>query len=107
MKTITISVHPDWECEVVGELRESLDVGELSQSMVQINMLPDMTIEVGWEPEGDPNGSYEITFSRGLQVIQEWHRESGREAGRLVERIMTYVMPGITPTSGGNISAPT
>ncbi len=53
-----------------GRLYESYDQRNLDQDILEVDLDTGLTIEVGWYPEYDPNGSFRITVFRDHWVNQ-------------------------------------
>ncbi len=82
---ITIPLSLDPKCKVIGALYESDDVRELSQDMLEIHLPSGVSIEVGWTPEADPNGAYEVLVCCGLEVNRKIALTTAAEAKLVIE----------------------
>ena len=87
MNLIPLSLTPEWSCQVIGSLQESDDVSELSQDMLEVHLPGGLSIEVGWVPENDPNGAYQILLCLGMKVKREITRKTAVEARLVVEEL--------------------
>ena len=77
--------HPQVECQVIGSLYESDDLSELGQDMLEIILANGILIDAGWYPEGDPNGCYVISVTRGLDEMAEARRTTdASDAAKIV-----------------------
>lgn len=57
-------------CKVTGYLYNSDDPRDLGQDMVEVHGPNGITVDAGWVPEGDPNGSYQIAVCRGMKHLR-------------------------------------
>src|SRR4051794_20889759 len=65
---MTPALSPPWR--TAGYLYDSPQNESLGEDMFEAE-LPDGTlIAAGWSAEGDPNGTYQVTVTRGLKLIQ-------------------------------------
>lgn len=66
MKKITPEVPG---CTVTGYLYDSDDPRDLGQDMLEIHGQNGVTVDVGWVPEGDPDGAYLIAVCQGMRHL--------------------------------------
>ena len=70
MKTIKLnSLETYFGCQVRGFLYESDDPAEMGPDMIEVELANGTLIDCGWYPDGDPNGAYEITVTKGMRDL--------------------------------------
>lgn len=67
MKKIVPSVPG---CTVRGYLYDSDDPRDLGQDMIEVCGPDGITVDAGWVPEGDPNGTYQVAVSQGMRQLR-------------------------------------
>lgn len=85
MRTIQLDLGPG--CELIGALHESEDVRDLSQDMLEIRLLCGMSIEVGWMPEADPDGAYEVLLCRGSDIVAKVTKPTAAATKLVIESL--------------------
>jgi len=60
-----IELHLPEDIKVLGQFYDTNDPMYLLQDILEIHLPNGICIDVGWHPEGDPNGSYRIVVFRG------------------------------------------
>ena len=100
MNVIPLSLAP--ECIVRGDLRESDNTSELSQDMLEVRLPGGLSIEVGWVPDNDPSGAYEILLCLGMDVKLEITTRSPWRAKSAIERIANHYLSLIAPECIGD-----
>lgn len=64
IKPYPFELPADHHCEVVGFLYDADDAADLGQDMMEVRLASGFTIDAGWYPEGDPQGTF---------LVKAWH----------------------------------
>ena len=97
--------------EVRGELLSGRQPDCMLQDLLELKLPTGITIDVGWHPESDPNGSYRVVVFRDYwrnQLQQPVLTRSIRELVTIVEKLAReYSGPGRTTVFGKTNGGPT
>jgi hypothetical protein len=89
--------------QVVGRLTDDLsETSLLDQDILEVQMPDGLTIDVGWFPEYDANGAFEIRVYRdymGNHVAGPWQSRDAHEALRIVKRLAAACLVLADPRS--------
>jgi hypothetical protein len=88
---------------VKGCLYPTKDPAYLREDLLEIDLPSGLTIDVGWYPEGDPEGAYRIVVYRGYWVQQVIEPITTADTERAVEVIRklcsTFAAPRLSSSS--------
>jgi hypothetical protein len=104
MKTIKLnSLETHFRCQVRGFLYESDDPAEMGPDMIEVELANGILIDCGWYPDGDPNGAYEITMTKGMRdLIPPFCVDTIENASEMIQSLVAVVTGGggVLPSIG-------
>ena len=76
-----------------GSLHDDYEIEDLDQEILEIDLPIGLTIDVGWYPQFDRDGAFQIVVYRQFWENREWgraHAKTPAAASRLVEAVAEY-----------------
>jgi hypothetical protein len=93
-------------CQITGTLYDQYLPEDLDQDILQVRLPNGLTIDVGWYPEGDPNGAFKVVVYQRYwrnQLCDPVVTKKPSEAAKAVERLATkYYKRPSTPIIHNN-----
>lgn len=98
-----IDLHLDDDVIVKGCLYPTKDPVYLREDLLEIDLPSGLTIDVGWYPEGDPEGKYRIVLFRGYwenQLLEPITTPDTDKATKIIETLSAmYATPRLFSSS--------